>query len=169
MTILDEMTFYWSQQVAIGIANKTKILLESKNDLLHNDTCLDNNWEGFCVQVQDEASIIDWDAGIVVIRSFIQRYYEALAKEEQFTIWLQTNEGQAWGPQIEYKLSDTFEYDDIPMNFDDCTKLLMTALIEMAIDFKSDNIINYMEFDCNGIEIDDEEDEYEEEEDDYEE
>jgi len=166
--ILDEMTFYWSQQVAIGIANKTKILLESKTELLRNDTCLHNNWEGFCVQVkvQDEVSIIDWDTGMVVIRSFFHRYYEALPKEEQFTLWLQTDAGQAWCSQVEYTLSDTFEYNEIPMHFDDCTQLLLTVLIEVAMDFKNDNIINYMEYDCNGIET--EEDDYEDEEEDYE-
>ncbi len=168
MTILDEMTLYWSQKVAIGIANKTKILLESKKDLLHNDdTCLDNNWEGFCVQVQDEVSIIDWDAGIEVIQSFFHRYYEALPKEEQFTLWIQTDEGQAWCSQIDNKLSDTFKYDLAPLHFIACTKMLMTVFIDMAIDFKNDNIINYMEYDCNGIETDD--DDFEEEEDDYEE
>lgn len=170
MTILDEMTFYWSEQVAIGIAEKTKILLESKKDLLLNDdSCLDNNWEGFCVQVQSEASIIDWDAGIAVIRSFLNRYYKALPKEEQFTVWLQTDEGQSWCSQTEYKHSDTFDYDEAPKDFIACTTLLMAALIEMAMDFMNDNIINYMEFDCNGIEMDDEDDDYEEEEDEYEE
>ena len=170
MTILDEMTFYWSQQVAIDIANKTKILLESKKDLLHHDaTCLTNNWEGFCVQVQDEKLLIDWDAGIVEIQSFFQRYYESLPKEEQFTVWIQTDEGQAWCAQADNTFSDTFNYDVTPMNFDDCTKLLMTVLIEIAIDFKNDNIINYMEYDCNGIETDDEDDNYEDEEEDYEE
>ena len=168
MTILDEMTFYWSQQVAIDIANKTKILLESKKDLLHHDaTCLSNNWEGFCVQVQDEKLLIDWDAGIEVIQSFFQRYYESLPKEEQFTVWIQTDEGQAWYAQPDNKLSDTFEYDEAPRDFAACIKLLMTVLIEMAMDFKNDNIINYMEYDCNGIETDD--DDYEEEEDEYDE
>ena len=176
MTILDEMTLYWSERVATGIVNKTIILLESKYDLLQNDTCLSNNWEGFCVQVQtqDEASTIDWDTGMVVIRSFFQRYYEALEKEEQFTVWLQTEKGQAWCSQIDSKHidskhSDTFEYNVAPMNFNDCILLLMTALIEVAMDFKNDNIINYMEYDCNGIEMYDEDDDYEDEEEDYEE
>ena len=168
MTILDEVTFYWSQQVAIDIANKTKILLESKKDLLHqDDTCLTNNWEGFCVQVQDEKSLIDWDAGIAVIQSFLHRYYESLPKEEQFTVWIQTDEGQAWCAQPDNKLSDTFEYDDAPRNFVACLQLLMTVLFEIAMEFKNDNIINYMEFDCKGIETDD--DDYEEEEDEYDE
>lgn len=167
MTILDEMTFYWSERVAIDIANKTKILLESKKDLLHNDTCLTNNWEGFCVQVQDEKLLIDWDAGIEVIQSFFYRYYESLPKEEQFTVWIQTDEGQAWCAQTDNKFSDTFEFDDAPGDFVSCIKLLMTVLIEMAMDFKNDNIINYIEYDCNGIETDD--DDYEEEEDEYDE
>jgi len=168
MTILDEMTFYWSQQVAIDIANKTKILLESKRDLLHHDdTCLTNNWEGFCVQVQDEKLLIDWGAGIEVIQSFFHRYYESLPKEEQFTVWIQTDEGQAWCAQTDNKFSDTFEYDEAPRDFVACIKLLMTVLIEMAMDFKNDNIINYIEYDCNGIETDD--DDYEEEEDEYDE
>lgn len=168
MTILDEMNLYWSQQVAIGIAKKTKILLESKNDLLYNtDTCLHNNWEGFCVQLQDEQSMIDWDAGIQVIRSFFNRYYESLAKEEQFTLWIQTDAGQVWYSHTDNKLSDSFEFDSAPRDFEDCIKLLMTELMEMAVDYKNDNIINYIEYECNGIEMDD--DEYEEEEDEYEE
>lgn len=168
MTILDEMTFYWSQQVARDIASKTKILLESKKDLLHHDdTCLTNNWEGFCVQVQDEKLHIDWDAGIVEIQSFFKRYYESLPKEEQFTVWIQTDEGQVWSTQTDNKFNDTFVYDEAPVAFVDCIKLLMTILIEMAMDFKNDNIINYMEYDCNGIEMD--EDDYEEEEDEYDE
>lgn len=168
MTIFDEMSFYWAQQVATGIADKTIILLESKNDLLNNaDTCLRNNWEGLCVQMQEEQSIIDWDVAIQVIRSFFHRYYEALPKEEQFTLWTQTEAGQEWYSHTDNQRSDTFEFDSAPSRFEDCIKLLMTVFLEMAMDFKNDNIINYIEYDCNGIEIDD--DDYEEEEDEYEE
>ncbi len=168
MTIVDEMSFYWAQQVAIGIANKTIVLLESKNDLLDNaDTCLRNNWEGLCVQMQDEQSIIDWDASIQVIRSFFHRYYESLPKEEQFTLWTQTEAGQEWYSHSDNQLSNAFEFDSAPSSFEDCIKLLMTVFLEMAMEFKNDNIINYIEYDCNGIEMDD--DDYEEEEDEYEE
>ena len=168
MTILNEMTFYWSERVAIDIAHKTKILLESKKDLLyHDETCLTNNWEGFCVHVQGETPLINWDAGIAVMQSFFQRYYESLPKEEQFTVWIQTDEGQAWCTQTDNILSDTFEYDEVPKNFIACIKLLMTVLIEMAMYFKNDNIINYIEYDCNGIEMND--DDFEEEEDEYDE
>ena len=147
MTLLDEMSFYWSQQVAVGIADKTKILLESKNDLLHSgDTCLSNNWEGLCVQLQDEQSVIDWDTGIQVIRSYFQRYYEALPKEEQFTLWTQTDAGQEWYTNTDNKHSEAFEFDSAPGHFEDCIKLLMTVLLEMAFDFKNDNIINYIEY-----------------------
>lgn len=167
MTIFDEMNFYWSQQVAIGIANKTKVLLESKNDLLHNtDSCLSNNWEGFCVQVKEEQSIINWEAAIQIIRSFFNRYYASLPKEQQFTLWIQTEAGQIWYSHIDNKSSDTIEYDVAPRRFEDCIELLMVAIIEMAMDFKNDNIINYIEYDCNGIETDD--DDYEEEDDEYE-
>ena len=168
MTILEEMTFYWSQQVAIGIANKTKILLESKNNLLHNaDTCLVNNWEGFCVQVQDEPLTIDWDEGIKEIHSFFYRYFESLTIEEQFTLWLQSEAGQVWSSHPDNNITDTFQYNKVPTDFDDCIQLLMTALIEIAMDFRNDNITNYIEFDCNGIESED--DDYEEEEDEYDE
>jgi hypothetical protein len=168
MNILDEMSFYWSQQVAKGIADKTIILLESKNELLYDsDSCLTNNWEGLCVQLQDERSVMDWDRAIEVIHSFLHRYYEALPKEEQFTLWTQTDAGQEWYANNDNKSNDTFEFENAPSRFEDCIKLLMTVLLEKAIAFKNDNIINYIDFDCNGIEYED--DEYKEEDEEYDE
>jgi len=166
MTILDELSYYWSQHVAKGIAEKTIVLLESKSDLMYEkDTCLTNNWEGVCVQVQAEQPMIDWDAGIQEIHSFLYRYYDALPVEEQFTLWTQTEAGQEWFIQAESTSKDAFAFKSVPCQFEDCVKLLMTTLLEMALDFKNDNIINYIEYDCNGIE----EDDYEEEEEEYDE
>lgn len=166
MTILDEVSYYWSQQVAKDIGEKTKVLLESKSDLLHDeDACLTNNWEGLCVQIQEEESIIDWDTGIQLIHSYLYRYYTALPVEEQFTLWTQTDAGFEWYTHTDHVSSDAFEFDHAPCQFEDCTKLLMTVFLEMALEYKNDNIINYTQYDCNGIEVDD----YEEEEDEYEE
>jgi hypothetical protein len=168
MTITDEVTFYWSQQIALGIADKTKILLESKHNLLDDtDTCLMNNWEVFCVQIQDKQLMQHWDDGIQVIQSFFLRYYDALVIDEQFTLWIQTDAGQAWYSHKDNKFSDTFFYDLAPRNFENCIPLLMTVLIEVATAFKNDNITNYIEYDCKGIDSD--EDDYEEEEDEYDE
>jgi len=163
MSILDEMTYYWSGQVAREIADKTKVLLESKSDLLlQNDRCLTDNWEGFCAQLQAEKSVIEWDRGIEVIHTFLYRYYTSLPQEEQFTVWIQTDDGKNW---LSTGDSDRFSYDEAPYDFTACLELLMTLLIEMAIAFKNDNIINYVDFDCQGIQTED--DDFEEEEEEY--
>ena len=168
MTLLDEMTLYWSKQVSSDIANETILSLESKKDLFYNnENCLNSDWEGFCVQVQEKVSIIDLDACVDMIDSFFKRYYDVLPKEEQFTLWLQTQEGQVWVSQVDNTHSDTFDYDVAPVDFPACEKLLMAVLMEMAIDFKSDSITRYINYAIHGIE--EEEEDFEEEEEEYEE
>lgn len=159
MTIADRLSLYWSKQVTRGIANKTEAFLENQKDLTSgDDTCLENNWEEYCIQVQYEESIA-WNAYMDYIESLFKRFFEELPKEQQFTLWLESEDGQDWYWEENNRTRDDFEYSEAPIYFEDCVKILMTALHDKAIDFKSDNITNYIEHNCNGIEVDCEEDE----------
>ena len=149
MTISDRVSYYWSKQVAMGIANKTKVFLERQKDLTSgDDTCLENNWEEYCLQVQYEESIA-WDTYINYIESLFQRFYEELPKEQQFTLWLETEGGQDWYWEDNNRVNKDFNYDEAPTYFGECVKMLMSELSAIAIDFKSENITNYIEYDCN--------------------
>jgi len=156
MTIADRLSLYWSRQVAKGIASKTQIFLENQKDLTSgDDTCLENNWEEYCVQVQDEESIA-WDSYIAHTESLFQRFYDELPTEQQFTLWLETEGGQDWYWEDDNRVNDEFKYNEAPIYFEDCIKFLMDELNSIAIDFESENITNYIEYNCNGIDIDDE-------------
>jgi len=151
MTISDRLSCYWSKQVAIGIANKTKAFLENQKDLTRgDDACLENNWEEYCMQVQYEQSIAG-DAYIDHIESLFLRYYEELPKEEQFTLWIESEEGQDWYWQDENINDDEFIYGKAPVYFGECINHIMDELNAIAIDFESENITNYIEYNCNGI------------------
>ncbi len=167
MTILDEMTLYWSQQVSRDIANETIEVLDSKKDLFYEyDNCLNSNWEGFCVQVQEEVSMIDWDTCVEQIHSLFRIYYDLLPKEEQFTLWLHTPKGKEWVSNIENQQSDTFTYKDAPVEYVDCGESLMTVLTQMAMDYESDGISRYVKYVIRGEQM--EVDDFEEEEEEYE-
>ncbi len=156
MTVADRLSYYWSKQVAIGIADKTKAFLENQKDLTSgDDTCLENNWEEYCLQVQHEESIA-WDAYIDHIESLFQGFYEELPKEQQFTLWLETDDGQEWYWNDDNRTNDEFKCDEAPVYFEFCVGLLMAELNDKAVNFKSDNITNYIEYNCKGIDIDDE-------------
>jgi len=159
MTISDRLSYYWSIQVAKIIANKTKIFLENQKDLTSgDDTCLENNWEEYCVQVQGEESIA-WDFYMAHIESLFQGFYNELPREQQFTLWLESEDGQDWYWQDENRDNMEFTYEQAPVFFDDCVKLIMSELNEIAINFENDNITNYIEYNCNGIENDELEEE----------
>jgi len=167
MTILDEMTLYWSKQVSDDIAHKTIELLDSKKDLFFDDkNCLDSNWEGFCVEVQEEVSIIDRSAFLDEIDALLRRYYDLLTKEEQFTLWTQTQKGQSWLSNTENKQSDTFTYEIAPVEYLDGRELLMTVLTQMAMDFKMESITRYISYVIRGEEM--EMDDFEDDEEEYE-
>ena len=141
MTIADKLSTYWSKQVAVGIADKTKAFLENQKDLTSgDDTCLENNWEEYCLQVQHEESIA-WEAYMNHIELLFQGFYEELPKEQQFTLWLETDEGQDWYWDDDNRVNDEFKYDETPIYFGDCIKLLMSELNDIAIDFKSENMM----------------------------
>jgi len=168
MTILDEMTLYWSKQVSNDIAHETIELLDSKKDLFFDDkNCLNSNWEGFCVEVQEEVSMIDRNAFLGEIEALFRRYYDLLAKEEQFTLWIQTQIGQSWLSKTENRQSDTFTYEVAPLEYLDCRELLMTELTQVALDYKSESITRYITYVIRGqeVEVDDFEDDEEEYED----
>lgn len=151
MTISDRLSLYWSAQVAKIIVNKTKAFLENQKDLTSgDDTCLENNWEEYCLQVQHEESIA-WDSYMAHIESLFQRFYDELPIEEQFTLWLETEGGQDWYWEDDNRINDDFKYAEVPICFEDCIKLLMSELSAIAIDFESENITNYIEYNCNGI------------------
>ena len=165
MTILDEMTLYWSQQVSRDIAKETILIIDSKKDIFYDyDNCLNSNWEGFCVHVQEEVTVIDLNACMKEIDSLFRIYYALLPKEEQFTVWLQTQKGKAWVSNIE---NGTPAYEDAPVEYVDCSESLMTVLTQMAMDYESDGISRYIKYVIRGeqMEVDDFEDEEEEYED----
>ena len=167
MTILDEMTLYWAEQVSSDIANETITILDSKKDVFDdNDNCLNSNWEGFCVQVQEEVSIIDWDACVEQIHSLFRIYYDLLPKEEQFTLWLQTPKGKAWVSNVETQQNDMLTYKDAPVAYVDCRELLMTELTQMAMKHESESITRYIQYEIRGEQM--EEDDFEEVEEEYE-
>lgn len=167
MTLLDEMTSYWSQQVAQDISNATIELLESKKDLFYEyDNCLSSNWEGFCVQIQEKVSIIELDKCLVQIDSLFMTYYELLPKEEQFTLWLQTPHAKAWVSNTGNQTNDTPTYTYAPVEYDDCKELLLNVLTSMATCFKSESITRYINYVIRGEQI--QEDDFEEEEEEYE-
>jgi len=154
MTISDRLSLYWSRQVAIGIADETKSFLEEQKDLTSgDDTCLENNWEEYCVQVQDEESIA-WSAYMDHIESLFKGFFEELPREQQFTLWIESEDGQDWYWEENNRADDDFEYNEAPIYFEACVEILMSALHDKAINFKSDNITNYIEYNCDGIEID---------------
>jgi len=160
MTVADRLTYYWSEKIAKIIANKTKSFLENQKDLLGgDDTCLENNWEEYCIQVQGDEWIFAGEAYINHIESLFENYYNELAKEEQFTLWLESQDGQDWYWQDENRDNIEFTYEQAPVFFDDCVKLIMSELNEIAMNFENDNITNYIEYNCNGIENDELEEE----------
>jgi len=162
MTILDEMTLYWSQQVSSDIANETIAVIDSKKDLFSNDkNCLNSDWEGFCVEVQEQVSILDQGACVEQIDALFRIYYDLLPKEEQFTLWLQTPKGKEWVSNVE----NQFTYKNAPVVYVDCRELLMTVLTQAAMDYESDGITRYISYVIRGEQT--EEDDFEEEEEDY--
>jgi len=156
MTIEDKLIHYWSQQVTKKITDEIQLFLENQHDMTSGDaSCLENNWEEYCLQVQYEESIA-WDTYMDHIESLIKRFYEELPIGEQFTLWLETDDGQEWYRRDMDRENLMFSYDEAPFYFGDCVKLIMSALNAIAVNFESENITNYIEYDCNGIDIDDE-------------
>lgn len=143
MTVQDKLLYFWAQEVGKNIVNQTiEFLKKQKNLTSGDDTCLENNWEEYCMQVQYEESIA-WDAYMAHIEALFERYFSELSKAEQLTLWLESEDGRDW--YYDNEKNDDFKYEQAPVWFEDCVKDLMSKLNEMAINYESENITNYID------------------------
>ena len=156
MTYDDRLLTYWSSVVTHKLAEDVKNHLLNQTDMTTgDDTCLKNNWEEYCLQVQYEESIA-WDFFIAHIHLLFEQYFDELPIEERITLWRETEEGQEWYWHNENwrNNNDDIKYEKVPLFFEDCIPILMRELDSIAIDYESDNITNYIEYNCEGMEND---------------
>lgn len=160
MTVDERLQFYWAQKVRDDLVMKTmKHLIQQKDLTSGDDTCLENNWEEYCVQVQDEESIA-WDAYQDHIEMLMRGYFEELPPLEQLTLWLCCDNGMQW--YYDQSRETDFKIDDAPIVFEECHRELLSALNEVAMEYSNDNIERYIhrfEEEDEEEEIDDEENE----------
>jgi len=148
MKVTEKIAYHWANQVAKKITKKVQYSLEKQKNLTSgDDTCLQNNWEEYCMQVQYEESIA-WDIYIEQIQLLMKQFFDELTIEEQMTLWLESEEGQDWYWIDNNSNNDEFQYSDAPIFFVDCVDMLMSELNTIAINFESENITNYVEYNC---------------------
>lgn len=142
MTVDERLQFYWAQKVRDDLVMKTMSHLMQQKDLTSgDDTCLENNWEEYCIQVQDEESIA-WDAYQDHIEMLMSGYFEELPLLEQLTLWLCCDDGMKW--YYDQNREADFKIDDAPIVFEECHRELLSALNEVATEYSNDNIERYI-------------------------
>lgn len=155
MTVDERLQFYWAQKVRDDLVMKTMNFLIQQKDLTSgDDTCLENNWEEYCVQVQDEESIA-WDAYKDHIETLFSGYFEELLQAEQLTLWLDCDDGRNW--YYDQNRETDFKIDDAPIIFEACHRELLSALNDVAMEYTNDHIERYLHrFEEDEEEIDEE-------------
>ena len=83
------------------------------------------------------------------IESLFERYFDELSEAEKLTLWIESENGGYW--YYNNDKEDNFKYEKAPVFFGDCVKVLMSGLNEIAINFESKNITNYIEYNCQGV------------------
>lgn len=158
MTVDERLQFYWAQKVRDDLVMKTMNFLMQQKDLTSgDDTCLENNWEEYCVQVQNE-EFLSWDAYQDHIEMLMRGYFEELPPVEQLTLWLYGDEGMDW--YYKENRDEDVEIENIPIIFEECHRELLSALNDVAMEYSNDNIERYLHrFEEDEEEIDDEENE----------
>lgn len=71
-------------------------------------------------------------------------------------MWLESEDGGDWYWSDNNRTNDDFTYEQAPVYFGDCIRLLMLELNSLAINFESENITNYIEYNCQGLGEDEE-------------
>lgn len=143
MTVDERLIFYWAKKVRDDLVTKTMNFLIQQNDLTSgDDTCLENNWEEYCVQVQDEESIA-WDDYQDHIEMLLRGYFEELPEMKQLTLWLYCDAGIDW--YFDENRAQDVITGDVPVNFDECLRELMSAINELGIDYNNENIERYLD------------------------
>jgi hypothetical protein len=142
MTVDERLIFYWAKNVRDDLVTKTMNFLIQQNDLTSgDDTCLENNWEEYCVQVQDEKSIA-WDDYQDHIEMLLRGYFEELPEMKQLTLWLYCDAGIDW--YFDENRAQDVVVEDVPIMFDDCLREFMSAVNELAMDYNNENIECYL-------------------------
>lgn len=97
-------------------------LMQCKDTLSGDDSCLNNFWEEFCVQVQQEQSF-HWQTYLDQLHLWIKTGFEKLPMWQRNTIWL-TLKDEAITDYFntEYDPYDS-EYEEKPFYEDDATKV----------------------------------------------
>lgn len=157
MTVHEQLLRYWSNKIATDIVKKTIVALIEQTELIEGEErCLENNWEEYCISVKYGALSPRADEMHENnIEHLFGIYYQELPKEEKYTLWLESDEGQDWYWENNNRFDEKFELLDDPCFISNYTKILMHKLHLQAQAYESDNIRNYVDYHCNGIEIDD--------------
>jgi hypothetical protein len=103
-----------------------------------DDGLLTNLWEEFCAQVQGEHSIY-WSEYEVLVRDIVARESATLTITEQRAIWLQTDAGVDWAE------TPDSGHQGIPVEFEQVTECIYSALLKCASDWHSPGLDRYLE------------------------
>lgn len=108
------------------IENKVIQKMQNMKDEMQSgeDSVLQNLWEEFCVQIQEEESIT-WKHYIDLAYRFIEKKVGKLPHVYKRAIWLQTTEGKEWA--FDYEEDD--EQEEIHYNEENINDHILNANI----------------------------------------
>ena len=150
MTVSEELLHYWSKKLITNIANKAIDILKKETNVLYEEAdCLENNWEVYCIEVQSG----DFPDRVVEIymhhiENIFGRLYQEISKEEKYTLWLESEEGQEWYWDDNNRENENIDLLDDPCFIVNYQNLLMNEIHNIAEKYECPNIIKYIDYEC---------------------
>lgn len=138
-----EVANAWADRIAQMIVQSVITNLnELPKDCMQSgdDSCLQNVWEEFCVQVQGEESFF-WDTYLDIAYDFLEASVAKLDPDEQLALWLVTEPGWSWN----YDHKEDKDTDAIaPIAVDEIVTHLNEQLLCAAADYESATIERHL-------------------------
>lgn len=150
MTISEELLRYWSKSLITNVVSKAIAILKKETDVLYEEAdCLENNWEVYCIEAQT-GELPDRVAEIYIehIKNIFASLYQKLPKEEKYTLWLESEEGQEWYWDDNNRENENIELLDDPCCIVNYLDLLISEIHDIAEDYECPNITKYIDYEC---------------------